>query len=259
MKAQSVKLLLLAILSTGHASPIMVAATPLVSEDFAGYASDFELDAAWPRVANAASHIAADPENPENQTLFSKGDRRHRSFTPTTPTDEAPLYLRLDYYDDYELGVPGREYIGLWGTAGDHQGRWIEIGLHNNGAAHDTARYTARVLGSKQGSSWFDLSTERRRDWRLIELWVYSKKVEIYIDGQLDARLDWNGGSLGAIRLGFGAGSGVTASSTGVYYDNLILRQAKAASGQGTLIELSGNDAGEEPTGDRPLLAIPAD
>lgn len=212
----------------------------LLEEDFSSYSSEAELDSAWPKVGNATSHLATDPANSGNATLFSKGDRRARTFSSVTPTNDEPVHVTVDYHDGYEAGVPGREYIGLWAAPIDSGDRLIEVGLHNSAEANATDRYTARVFGSEHGTGWFDLNTTRKSGWRKIELWIFADSVEIYFDGELDSVVAWAGGALGAVRLGFGAGSGDTASLTGVHYDNLSIERAEPPGGQGTLIELSG-------------------
>lgn len=211
----------------------------VLADDF-NYPDDVALDAAWTKVGNAITHLAEDPENPETNVLFSKGDRRHRTFDPVTATDEEPLYLSALYFDDHEPGISGREYIGLWGDGPfSHGGRLIEVGLHNAAESNATDKYTARVFGSEHGTAWFDLDASREKGWRLIEIWVYAETLEVYVDGELAGAADWAGGSLSVVRLGFGAGTGDSASQTGVYYKNLLIEQRADPGGQGTLIELS--------------------
>lgn len=211
----------------------------LLQENFESYSNDVELETVWPSVGNAVTRLAEDPANPDNATLSSKGDRRTRTFDSLTPTNDEPLHVTADYHDNYEIDVPGRDYIGLWAGPFDHGNRLIEVGLFNNAAENATNRYTARVFGSEHGSSWFDLNTARKGGWRKIELWIFSDTVEIYLDGELDTVVAWAGGALGAIRLGFGAGTGETASLTRVHYDNLVIERIQTSGGQGTLIELS--------------------
>lgn len=214
----------------------------IIEEDFEGYQDESALTAVWPKVGNAITHLAPDPENAANTVLFSKGDRRSREFSSVTPTDDDPLHLRVEYFDDYQEDVSGREYVGLW-TGPFDPTSLIEVGLHNSGSGTDTSRYTARVFGSEHGTAWFDLNTSRSAGWHTIDVWVYAENVEIYFDGELDTALTWSGGSIGAVRLGFGAGSGDAASPTGVSYDNLLIERAPTSGGQGTLIELSATES----------------
>lgn len=241
MKRVIVSLIPLALASLVFAEPLV-----LLQENFEEYTDNAALDLLWPKVGNAVTQLAVDPDNSENSVLFSKGDRRDRPFDPVVPTDAQPLHLRVDFYDDYKAGVSGREYVGLWTGVGNPE-NLIEVGLFNGGPGVDTGYYTARVFGSEHGSTWFDLSTSRKSGWRTIDIWVYATAVDIYFDNELDVTVSWGGGSVGVVRLGFGAGSGSTASLTGVRYDNLLIEQSAAGAGNGTVIELSDAQISGDP------------
>lgn len=207
----------------------------LLHEDFESYTNETELNEVWPKVGNAITHLAKDPENAENTVLFSRGDRRTRTFDSVKPTNDMPLRVSVDYYDVYKADVPGREYIGLWAGRSDPRAL-IEVGLHNHADSNST-RYTARVLEDEAG--WFDLNTVRKVGWRKIQLLVFADTVEIYIDGDLDTVVDWAGGWVSAVRLGGGFGFGDTASLTGVYYDNLRVERVENPQEEGTVLELT--------------------
>ncbi len=218
------------------AATASTSSTVLLEEDFESYEGEAAFEKTWPRAGNAPSGLAEDPAGTANIVLRSKGDRRTRVFAAYTPTDEQPLRVSVDYYDGYQEGAAGREYLGLW-TGPFDPAALIEVGQHNHPGAEAFELFRARASGGE--NEWYALRTPRIQGWHKIHLLIYARTVEVYIDGDLDTILDWAGGPLGAVRLGSGFGTGEEASPTEACYDNLRIETLTISTDEGTLMELS--------------------
>ncbi len=75
-------------------------ATTILLDDFESYANTATMQAVWNEQASGVGTLNSTQGNPGQSMAHPGGTTSNRLFTPTIPTDSAPLIWEFDFYDD---------------------------------------------------------------------------------------------------------------------------------------------------------------
>jgi hypothetical protein len=200
------------------AAPIVV-----VNDDFESYADTAAMQANWG--ATGAGTLDTTLGNPGQSALHPGGTVNTwiGSTLSLTPTDEAPLVLTADIYDD---GTPTRNTVGFRNGANP----LFEMGHYNE----TLERYHVRVLGMYGAESWVALEPGLVADagapvgWNRYQATFTGSDLTVTLDLGADGTIDGTFNSVGSpsanpfVDLRFGGPSNL--SSVGpIHVDNISL------------------------------------
>ncbi|MEW6251136.1 MAG: hypothetical protein AB1716_10850 [Planctomycetota bacterium] len=223
-----------------HLSVVLVAAlagmasAAIIQDDFEGYGSQQDFEAAWPLTGTNAMAWTADNSHSPTHSVFSNGDlaRRHyRNFgSAVTPTNEQPLIAEF-WMTVPETNNNARQYCEVRGYAGGayNSGALNElyaIGLYN-GITNPGNHFQARVAFG--GPNWINLdlagAPTRTPGWHRFTVEMLGAGViNFYVDGTLSGTVtDTSPTPLDDFILGSGLTSNPTAPQSS-YYDDVLVQ-----------------------------------
>ncbi len=198
-------------------------------DDFEGYQTQAEFEAAWPRVSAGSSlELVQDfghsgQQSVRSQVSFTGGHRNYRnlnSFTACQGSDANPLKFEFRMYVT-STAPTMREYSALYAYSGDGYGQGDLAGLIAMGLYNDD-HFDARTLfgGSRDASGWIELRIPRSLGWHKLTALIKSAHVEYYVDDIFGGQDSFDSVAFDAVVLGSGLTS---AGGQASLYDDVLV------------------------------------
>ncbi len=257
MKSLSCSVVLAGLLGTIGALE-SVSAAVILNDSFDSYVSQAAFEADWVPIGTTApisgllsleQAVSGTTSIKINGTATNNQQRNRRTISETGSISlNNAVVFSIDFYDSLVAGTPGRNYVNLQdGTTGLGENQLISLGLNNTQLATESGGnfYMARILGhtlvsvdpdggpvedEANGSSGIFIKLNdfgvglRSLGWHNLKVVIstddgLSSDYAFYVDNQL-AELVSNVGTTVRSYDNVTLGSGLSNSSTAVYFDN---------------------------------------
>jgi hypothetical protein len=225
------------------------AQTVLIADNFDGYSSQAEFQAAWPVGAGTSGIWSSDQADSGTHSILNPAGGTHMNFQNVSfgggdiiPTNANPLVWSYSFYDAPAniadgANALGRDYGQLLGRSQDavpSLNQLLAVGLWNAAIPKASDGETATIAEVRQfyavriafapGANWVLLDTgpERSAGWQDFQVVLGSTMAEVFINGQsvYTSAYAASEGSVGFYQARIGSG---LSSNAAAAFDNYSL------------------------------------